>query len=202
MLTHLNCPPIRANQLSMGYAAELAARFRCSSVYEFCSDFGISFRRLARGDEEELGRFAALTRNDLDNLRVHSTIHLPDGSIRLGHAVLAKHVLTRSTVRVCPTASRKISPRIRASLQTLPSFGGGTGLSAQLTPAQSTLVPCLWSHGSRHRACSGTPPWPSLICRANSTSFWQVPAVGNPMGCRITPSSASRAMGNLWRLSM
>lgn len=107
MLTHLNCPPIRANQLSMGYAAELAARFRCSSVYEFCSDFGISFPRLARGDQEELGRFAALTRNDLDNLRMHSTIHLPDGSIRLGHAVLAKHVLTRSTVRVCPDCVAK-----------------------------------------------------------------------------------------------
>ncbi|MCR6633491.1 TniQ family protein [Devosia sp.] len=102
MFTRIDCPPIRGGQLTIGYAAELAARFRSSSVHEFCSDFGINFRNLAQGCEEELQAFADLTNNDVDLLRRFSTIHQPDGTVRLGNALLTKHVMSRSTIRVCP----------------------------------------------------------------------------------------------------
>jgi hypothetical protein len=97
----LKCPPRHPTELAPGYAARMAALFRCASAREFCSDFGFSFLGVARGRDSDLEELASLTGTDLGELTRFAPVHRPDGSYVLCGEVLAAHVSNRTSIHVC-----------------------------------------------------------------------------------------------------
>ncbi|MFC5507074.1 TniQ family protein [Bosea massiliensis] len=88
------------------FVSRLAAMNRAASAREFSSDFLLSFKGVASGDEGELAKLAHLTGTNLDALVAFAPRKVSKEVFRLGREKISRRIAARQTVRICPACAQ------------------------------------------------------------------------------------------------
>lgn len=94
--------PLGEGESPVSFCSRLARRNGCESVRDFCLDMGLRFQDVVDGNADALASLADLGGVDGARLSRHALRKLDHERYLLGDQLIARPMLRRSLVRVCP----------------------------------------------------------------------------------------------------
>lgn len=94
--------PLERFEPATSFVSRLAALNGCAYVQDFCSDMGLNWRRIIKGDDHELEGLAELSGADLKAIIHHSTKVISNRRYELHGEVLTPICHIRGRQPICP----------------------------------------------------------------------------------------------------
>lgn len=95
-------PPLGRYEPATSFASRLAALNGCAYVQDFCSDLGMNWKRIIKGDNDDLKSLAKISGADSVRLSRHTAKVISNRVYKLHDEVLTQICYARGQQRICP----------------------------------------------------------------------------------------------------